>query len=52
MQAKEVSKRISEIGIVPCARVKNPDHVLFAAETLCAAVHLMVKEVRAQRNRK
>jgi 2-dehydro-3-deoxyphosphogluconate aldolase/(4S)-4-hydroxy-2-oxoglutarate aldolase len=37
MQSKDVSKRISEIGIVPCARVKNPDHVLFAAETLHAA---------------
>ena len=37
MQNQEVSKRISEIGIVPCARVKNPDHARFAAETLFAA---------------
>jgi 2-dehydro-3-deoxyphosphogluconate aldolase/(4S)-4-hydroxy-2-oxoglutarate aldolase len=37
MHSKEVSKRISEIGIVPCARGKNPDHVRFAAETLYAA---------------
>ena len=37
MHSKEVSKRINDIGIVPCARVRNPDHVRFAAETLCAA---------------
>jgi len=37
MHSKEVSKRISEIGIVPCVRGKNPGHVRFAAETLYAA---------------
>ena len=37
MHSKEVSRRINDIGIVPCARAKNPDHVRFAAETLCAA---------------
>jgi 2-dehydro-3-deoxyphosphogluconate aldolase/(4S)-4-hydroxy-2-oxoglutarate aldolase len=37
MHSKEVSKRINDIGIVPCARVRNPDHVRFAAETLYAA---------------
>ena len=37
MHSKEVCKRMSEIGIVPCARVKDPDHVRFAAETLYAA---------------
>lgn len=37
MHSKEVCKRISEIGIVPCARVNNPDHVRFAAESLYAA---------------
>jgi 2-dehydro-3-deoxyphosphogluconate aldolase/(4S)-4-hydroxy-2-oxoglutarate aldolase len=37
MYSKEVSKRINEIGIVPCARVNNPDHVRFAAEALCEA---------------
>lgn len=37
MHSKEVCKRISEIGIVPCARVNNPDHVRFAAEALYAA---------------
>jgi 2-dehydro-3-deoxyphosphogluconate aldolase/(4S)-4-hydroxy-2-oxoglutarate aldolase len=35
MHSKEVSKRINDIGIVPCARVMNPDHVRFAAEALC-----------------
>ncbi len=37
MHSKEVSKRINEIGIVPCARVRNPDQVRFAAEALYAA---------------
>lgn len=37
MHSKEVCKRISQIGIVPCARVNNPDHVRFAAESLYAA---------------
>lgn len=37
MHSREVSQRISEIGIVPCARVQNPDHARFAAETLHAA---------------
>jgi len=37
MHSEEIGKRINEIGIVPCARVKNPDHVRFAAETLYAA---------------
>jgi 2-dehydro-3-deoxyphosphogluconate aldolase / (4S)-4-hydroxy-2-oxoglutarate aldolase len=37
MQSKEVRKRIGDIGIVPCARVKAPDHARFAAETLYEA---------------
>jgi 2-dehydro-3-deoxyphosphogluconate aldolase/(4S)-4-hydroxy-2-oxoglutarate aldolase len=37
MQSKEVRKRIGDIGIVPCARVKAPEHARFAAETLYAA---------------
>ena len=37
MQSKDVCKRIGEIGIIPCARVKVPDHARFAAETLYAA---------------
>src|SRR5580658_733135 len=37
MHSKEVSKRINDIGIIPYARVRNPDHVRFAAETLYAA---------------
>jgi len=37
MQNQDVFKQIAEIGIVPCARVKNPDHARFAAETLYAA---------------
>ena len=37
MKSQEVSKRIGEIGIVPCARVKNPDHARFAAEALYQA---------------
>jgi 2-dehydro-3-deoxyphosphogluconate aldolase / (4S)-4-hydroxy-2-oxoglutarate aldolase len=34
MQSKEVRKRIVDIGIVPSARVKNPDQARFAAEML------------------
>jgi 2-dehydro-3-deoxyphosphogluconate aldolase / (4S)-4-hydroxy-2-oxoglutarate aldolase len=37
MQSKEVCKRITEIGIVPSARVKNPEQAIFGAETLYAA---------------
>jgi 2-dehydro-3-deoxyphosphogluconate aldolase/(4S)-4-hydroxy-2-oxoglutarate aldolase len=37
MHSKEVSTHIDDIGIVPCARVRNPDHARFAAETLHAA---------------
>jgi len=37
MHNKEVAKRINDIGIVPCARVSNPDEVRFAAETLYEA---------------
>ncbi len=37
MQSKEVRKRIGDIGIIPCARVKVPDHARFAAETLYEA---------------
>jgi 2-dehydro-3-deoxyphosphogluconate aldolase / (4S)-4-hydroxy-2-oxoglutarate aldolase len=37
MQSQEVRKRIGDIGIIPCARVKVPDHARFAAETLYAA---------------
>jgi 2-dehydro-3-deoxyphosphogluconate aldolase/(4S)-4-hydroxy-2-oxoglutarate aldolase len=37
MHSKEVSTHIHDIGIVPCARVRNPDHARFAAETLHAA---------------
>jgi 2-dehydro-3-deoxyphosphogluconate aldolase / (4S)-4-hydroxy-2-oxoglutarate aldolase len=34
MQREEVRKRITEIGIVPSARVMNPDQARFAAEML------------------
>lgn len=37
MHSQEICKRISEIGIVPCARVRKPDHVQFTAEALCEA---------------
>lgn len=37
MKKQKVVGRIGEIGIVPCARVKLPQHALFAAETLYAA---------------
>jgi 2-dehydro-3-deoxyphosphogluconate aldolase / (4S)-4-hydroxy-2-oxoglutarate aldolase len=37
MQSEEVRKRIREIGIIPCARVRIPDHAIFAAETLFSA---------------
>jgi len=34
MTSNEVRKRIHEIGIVACARVRVPEHARFAAETL------------------
>jgi 2-dehydro-3-deoxyphosphogluconate aldolase / (4S)-4-hydroxy-2-oxoglutarate aldolase len=34
MQSDEVRKRIADIGIVPSARVKMPQHARFAAEAL------------------
>jgi 2-dehydro-3-deoxyphosphogluconate aldolase / (4S)-4-hydroxy-2-oxoglutarate aldolase len=37
MRSDDVRQRIEEIGIIPCARVKLPEHALFAAETLYAA---------------
>jgi len=37
MQSKEVFRRLSEIGIVPCARVAKPEYARFAAETLYVA---------------
>jgi 2-dehydro-3-deoxyphosphogluconate aldolase / (4S)-4-hydroxy-2-oxoglutarate aldolase len=37
MQSEDVRKRIEEVGIVPCARVRIPDDAIFAAETLFAA---------------
>lgn len=37
MESKEVRKRLGEIGIVPCARVKNAEDARFAAEALRAA---------------
>ena len=37
MQSREVRSRITEIGIVPSARVKNPEHARFAAEALYEA---------------
>lgn len=37
MNRKEVCKQIVQIGIIPCARVKAPEHAQFAAETLYAA---------------
>ena len=37
MQSEDVRKRIGEIGIVPCARVRVPDHARFAAEALVAS---------------
>jgi 2-dehydro-3-deoxyphosphogluconate aldolase/(4S)-4-hydroxy-2-oxoglutarate aldolase len=37
MQSKEVRKRIGDIGIIPCARVKAAEHARFAAETIYAA---------------
>jgi 2-dehydro-3-deoxyphosphogluconate aldolase/(4S)-4-hydroxy-2-oxoglutarate aldolase len=37
MQREEVCKRIYDIGIVPCARVKDPDQARFAADNLYAA---------------
>lgn len=37
MDSNQVRKRIGDIGIVPCARVKVADHARFAAETLYAS---------------
>lgn len=37
MQSEDVRKRIGDIGIVPCARVKAADHARFAAEALAAS---------------
>ncbi len=37
MQSRDVRQKIRDIGIVPCARVKVPEHARFAAETLYAA---------------
>jgi 2-dehydro-3-deoxyphosphogluconate aldolase / (4S)-4-hydroxy-2-oxoglutarate aldolase len=37
MNREEVRNRIAEVGIVPCARVKTPEHARFAAETLYEA---------------
>ncbi len=37
MQREQVRKQIEEIGIIACARVRLPEHALFAAETLYEA---------------
>lgn len=37
MNRQAVCKQIVEIGIIPCARVKAPEHAQFAAESLYAA---------------
>lgn len=37
MNRQAVCDQISKIGIIPCARVKEPAHAQFAAETLYAA---------------
>jgi 2-dehydro-3-deoxyphosphogluconate aldolase/(4S)-4-hydroxy-2-oxoglutarate aldolase len=37
MNRKSVCEQIIRIGIIPCARVKAPEHAQFAAETLHAA---------------
>ncbi len=37
MRNDDVRQRIEEIGIIPCARVKLPEHATFAAETLYQA---------------
>lgn len=37
MNRKEVCEQITRIGIIPCARVKAPEHAQFAAETLYAS---------------
>jgi 2-dehydro-3-deoxyphosphogluconate aldolase / (4S)-4-hydroxy-2-oxoglutarate aldolase len=34
MQSEQVRRQIETIGIVPCARVRLPEHALWAAETL------------------
>jgi 2-dehydro-3-deoxyphosphogluconate aldolase/(4S)-4-hydroxy-2-oxoglutarate aldolase len=37
MNRQAVCEQITQIGIIPCARVKAPEHAQFAAETLYAA---------------
>jgi 2-dehydro-3-deoxyphosphogluconate aldolase/(4S)-4-hydroxy-2-oxoglutarate aldolase len=37
MDSQEIRKRIEEVGIIPCARVKVPEQATFAAEALYAA---------------
>ena len=37
MNRQAVREQITQIGIIPCARVKAPEHAVFAAETLHAA---------------
>ncbi len=37
MTSSEVRTKINEIGVVPCARVRTPDHARFATETLYGA---------------
>ncbi len=37
MNRKQVCDQIIQVGILPCARVKAPEHAQFAAETLYAA---------------
>jgi 2-dehydro-3-deoxyphosphogluconate aldolase / (4S)-4-hydroxy-2-oxoglutarate aldolase len=37
MNRREVCEQITRIGIIPCARVKAPEHAKFAAVTLYAA---------------
>jgi len=37
MLSDDVRQQIEEIGIIPCARVKLPEHATFAAETLYQA---------------
>src|SRR5580658_2107777 len=37
MNRQEVCNQIHQIGIIPCARVRAPEHAQFAAEALYAA---------------
>jgi 2-dehydro-3-deoxyphosphogluconate aldolase / (4S)-4-hydroxy-2-oxoglutarate aldolase len=37
MNRKQVCDQIIRVGVLPCARVKDPEHARFAAETLYAA---------------